>query len=48
MFIDKAFHILPPVCAKECSIMFVGGTGKISQKPLAPKLFVLINKLIID
>ena len=44
--IGKAFHILPAVHAKECSIMFVHGADKTSLRPLALVLFVLIHKLI--
>ena len=44
--IGKAFHILTAVYAKKCSIMFVPGAGKISLRPLALVLFVLIDKLI--
>ena len=44
--IDEAFHILPAVYAKECSIMFVHEAGKINLRILVQVLFVLIDKLI--
>ena len=44
--IGRAFHILPTMYAKECSIMFVRGADKTSLRPLALVLFVLIDKLI--